>query len=187
MKTVWHERLEEGLIALLLAAMTLITFGQVVARYIFNYSFVWALELTTWLFAGLIFLGISYGVRVGAHIGVDAVVKLLPKKPAQFITILATVLCLVYAVIVFIGGWIYTSKMYTIGILAQDLPIPQWIPRLVLPIGFALLIFRFTQVLIGLIRGQDSSLLGDEVADALKYRTHDDTNNTDNDTPRNQP
>ena len=42
----WLERLEEGLIALLMAAMTLITFVQVVARYVFNYSFVWALELT---------------------------------------------------------------------------------------------------------------------------------------------
>ena len=44
------ERLEEGLIALLLTVMTLITFGQVVARYVFNYSFVWALELNTFLF-----------------------------------------------------------------------------------------------------------------------------------------
>ncbi|HRA78729.1 MAG TPA: TRAP transporter small permease subunit, partial [Burkholderiaceae bacterium] len=35
--------------------MTLITFVQVVARYVFNYSFVWALELTTFLFGGLIF------------------------------------------------------------------------------------------------------------------------------------
>ena len=63
------ERLEEGLIALLLTVMTLITFTQVVARYVFNYSFVWALELNTFLFAWLIFLGAAYGVREGAHIG----------------------------------------------------------------------------------------------------------------------
>ena len=43
----WFERLEEGLIAFLLAAMTLLTFVQVIARYVFNYSFVWALELDT--------------------------------------------------------------------------------------------------------------------------------------------
>ena len=57
------ERLEEGLIAFLLTVMTLITFTQVVARYVFNYSFVWALELNTFLFAWLIFLGVAYGVR----------------------------------------------------------------------------------------------------------------------------
>jgi C4-dicarboxylate transporter DctQ subunit len=69
------ERLEEWLIALLLAVMTCITFTQVIARYIFNYSFVWALELVTVLFAWLIFLGMSYGVRVPAHHGDDAQVK----------------------------------------------------------------------------------------------------------------
>ena len=53
------ERLEEGVIAFLLATMTLITFGQVIARYVFDYSFVWALELVTFLFAWLIFLGMS--------------------------------------------------------------------------------------------------------------------------------
>ena len=63
----WVERLEEGLLALLLAVMVAITFMQVIARYIFNYSFVWALEVTTVLFAWLIFLGMSYGVRVGSH------------------------------------------------------------------------------------------------------------------------
>ncbi len=52
--------------------MTLLTFIQVVARYVFNYSFVWALELNGVLFAWLIFIGMSYGVRVGAHIGIDA-------------------------------------------------------------------------------------------------------------------
>jgi len=169
MKSVWFARLEEGLIAFLLAAMTLVTFAQVVARYLFNYSFVWALELTTFLFGGLIFLGISYGVRVGAHIGVDALVKILPKKLAHKLGLVATLLCLVYAAIVFVGGWIYVRKMYDIGILAQDLPIPQWIPRLVMPIGFALLFFRFAQILYKMWQGKDVHLLGDEVEEALKY------------------
>lgn len=175
MKLIWLERLEEGLIAFLLAAMTVITFGQVIARYVFNYSFVWALELSTFLFGGLIFLGISYGVRVNAHIGVDALVKILPAKTARGLGIVATLLCLLYTVTVFIGGWIYVAKMHEIGILAQDIPIEQWIPRLVLPVGFALLFFRFAQVLYGMISGKEAHLLGDEVEDALKYRSDTDT------------
>lgn len=169
MKASWFGRLEEGLIAFLLAAMTLVTFAQVIARYVFNYSFVWALELTTYLFGGIIFLGISYGIRVGAHIGVDAVVKILPSRIARAITVLATLLCIVYSTIVLVGGWIYVDRMKQIGILAQDLPFEQWIPRLVLPIGFALMLFRFIQVLITLLRGDEAQLLGDEAADALKY------------------
>ena len=180
MKTTWFGRLEEYVVAFLLASMTIVTFAQVVARYVFNYSFVWAFELTTWLFGGLIFLGISYGIRVGAHIGVDALVNILPKGIARSITILATVLCLVYGTIVFIGAWIYVDTMKMIGILAQDIPIQQWIPRLVLPLGFALMLFRFAQVLISLLRGKDAQLLGDEAADALKYSANDsDTTHRD--------
>ncbi len=174
MKFDWLERLEEGLIAFLLAAMTLITFFQVVARYAFNYSFVWALELTIFLFGGLIFLGLGYGVRVGAHIGVDALVRLLSPPRARVVALIATALCLVYAAIVFVGGWIYVAKIYQVGILAQDMPIPQWVPRLVLPIGFALLFYRFSQVFYRIASGQEASLLGDEAKDALRHRTTED-------------
>ena len=161
-------RLEEGLVAFLLAAMTLVTFMQVVARYVFNYSFVWALELTSFLFAGLIFIGISYGVRVGAHIGIDAVTKLLPAALARAVAVIATLLCLAYAVIVFIGAWNYVDKLYEVGIYAQDLPVPAWVPRLVLPLGYALLFVRLLQVLYNLLTGKEAHLLGDEVEDALK-------------------
>jgi len=167
----WLDRLEEGFIALLLALMTLVTFGQVVARYAFNYSFVWALELTTVLFAWLIFLGMSYGVRVGSHIGVDALVKAVGPRAARWMSGIGAVLCIAYSLIILIGGWTYVEKMHSIGIEMQDMPVAQWIPRLVLPLGYALLAFRFAQVLYGVIRGRHVSLIGDEAEDALKHRT----------------
>ena len=167
----WLEHLEEGLIALLLAAMTLITFAQVVARYVFNYSFVWALEVTGVMFGFLIFIGMSYGVRVGVHIGVDAFVKTLSREHARVVNMIAASRCLLYAGIVVVGGWIYVRKMYDVGILMQDIPIDQWIPRAILPLGFALLGLRFAQVLWRLARGVDAHLLGDEAQDALKHRS----------------
>jgi C4-dicarboxylate transporter DctQ subunit len=166
----WIERLEEGLLALLLGVMVSITFMQVIARYIFNYSFVWALEVTTVLFAWLIFLGMSYGVRVGSHIGVDALVKSLGPRTSRIVASIATVLCIAYALIVTVGGYQYVKKMYDVGILMQDVPIEQWIPRLVLPLGYALLAFRFGQVLFRLARGKEVHLLGDEAEEALKLR-----------------
>lgn len=166
----WLQKLEEGVIAALLAAMTLITFSQVIARYVFNYSFVWALELNTVLFAWLIFVGMSYGVRVRAHIGVDALVRLLGAHAARAAAAAAALLCLAYALILLYGGAVYLHKMYSIGIEMQDLPIPQWVPRLVLPLGFALLALRLVQVLLAVLRGQALSLIGNEAQDALKLR-----------------
>lgn len=166
----WLEHLEEGLITFLMAAMTLLTFMQVIARYVFNYSFVWALELTGVMFAWLIFVGMSYGVRVGAHIGVDAAVKLLGKRPARVVESIAASLCIVYALIVAFGSYQYVYKIYSVGILMQDIPIQTWIPRIILPLGFLLLAFRFAQVLWRLASGQEAHLLGDEAQDALKLK-----------------
>ncbi len=166
----WLEHLEEGLITFLMAAMTLVTFMQVIARYVFNYSFVWALELTGVMFAWLIFVGMAYGVRVGAHIGVDAAVKLLGKRPARVVESIATVLCIVYALIVAFGGYQYVYKIYSVGIEMQDIPIQSWIPRIILPLGFLILALRFGQVLWGLATGKNVHLLGDEAEDALKLQ-----------------
>ncbi|HEY2862961.1 MAG TPA: TRAP transporter small permease [Casimicrobiaceae bacterium] len=169
MRLAWFETIEEWLISALLAVMTLVTFGQVIARYVFNYSFVWALELVTFLFAALIFLGMAYGVRVGAHIGVDALVKTLGRRNARRVSAIAAVLCVVYSVIGLVGGSLYVLKMYDIGILAEDLPIQQWIPRLVLPLGFALLLVRFVHLFYRIVSGREQGLhLADEAAEALK-------------------
>jgi C4-dicarboxylate transporter, DctQ subunit len=169
----WIEHFEEGLIVFLMAAMTVVTFMQVVARYVFNYSFVWALELTGVMFAWLIFVGMSYGVRVGAHIGVDALVRILPSRAARIAAIVAATLCIVYALIVTFGGFQYVRKMYEVGILMQDMPVQQWIPRAILPIGYALLAFRFAQVLYRVVAGKEAHLLGDEAKEALKLKVDD--------------
>jgi C4-dicarboxylate transporter DctQ subunit len=164
----WLARIEEGLIMALMAGMTLLSFVQVVARYLFNYSFVWALEVIGVMFAWLIFIGMAYGVRVGAHIAIDAAVRALGERAARVVGMAALVLCIAYAAIVFWGGTQYVLKMYQVGIEMQDVPVPQWVPRLVLPIGFALLFLRFAQALWMLARGEKPAVLQDEVHDAMQ-------------------
>lgn len=166
----WLKYFEEGTITFLMAAMTLLTFMQVIARYVFNYSFVWVLEATGVMFAWLIFVGMSYGVRVGAHIGVDAAVKLLGATAARVVGAIAALLCIAYALIVAYGSYQYIYKIYTVGILMQDIPIQTWIPRVILPVGFLLLAFRFLQIFWQLVTGRNAQLLGDEAVDALKLQ-----------------
>lgn len=168
----WIERLEEWLIAVLLAAMTLVSFSQVVARYVFNYSFTWALELTMVFFAWLIFLGIPYGVRIGSHIGVDALVKALGPKSARVAGIAGASLCVVYSAILLVGSWSYVGKMYDLGVTMDDLPsVPIWVPRVVLVASFLLLLVRFSQVLWRIIVGREIRLhLGDEAAEVLRQQ-----------------
>ena len=154
--------LEEGIIALLFAAMTLVTFTQVVLRYVFNTGFVWALELTVYLFAWLVLFGMSYGVKVHAHLGVDALVRVFPSAIQRIFGLLAVVAGLIYGTILLIGSWDYVWKLFRIGIESEDLPIPQWVPMVILPIGVALLMFRLAQIGVRIWRGEQQTLLASE-------------------------
>ena len=153
---------EEGAIAFLFAAMTLVTFIQVVLRYAFNTGFVWALELTVYLFAWLVLFGMSYGVKVHAHLGVDAFVKLFSSGIQRIFGLLVVVAGLIYGGILLLGSWDYVWKLFRIGIESEDLPIPQWVPMAILPIGVALLMFRLAQAGWRIWRGEQLSVLGDE-------------------------
>ncbi|MCY1363629.1 C4-dicarboxylate TRAP transporter small permease protein DctQ [compost metagenome] len=123
----------------------------------------------------MIFVGISYGVRVGSHIGVDALVKLLPEGPRRASSILVVLLCLVYVGFVLVGATEYVSKMKDVGIEFEDMPIERWQVLIVMPIGYALVAFRFLQILWNLITGRTTSLhLADEAADAMKLKAEEE-------------
>lgn len=166
------DHLEEWIIGLMLAAMTALTFLQVVMRYVFNSGFSWALELTTVFFAFMIFVGISYGVRVGSHIGVDALVKMMPHNTRRNVSILAVLLSLLYVGLVLTGSMIYVLKMKEVGIEFEDMPIERWQVLAVMPLGFLLTGWRFLQILGGLITGKTDSLrLADEAAEAMRLKS----------------
>lgn len=168
-------RLEEGVIAFLLAAMTILTFVQVVLRYVFNAGLVWALEATTYMFAWLVLFGMSYGIKAGSHIGVDVLVKLLPGAGQRAVGILAGFLCMAYAAIVLYGGYVYVDKMYLLGVEAEDLPIQRWVLILILPIGFALLLLRLAQATWRILSGRQAGFrLADEAREALHQLHLDD-------------
>lgn len=99
--------LEENLIALILGLMTVITFANVVLRYVFNNSLIWGLEVVLILFAWLVLLGISYGFKKTSHLGVDAVTNLLPNSGKRVAAILAALACLAYAGLLMKGAWDY--------------------------------------------------------------------------------
>ena len=67
-----------AVIAVLLAAMVVLVFGNVVLRYGFNSGIAISEELSRWLFVWMVFLGAIIGMKAHAHLGVDSLVKVLP-------------------------------------------------------------------------------------------------------------
>ena len=161
--------LEEGFIALLLALMVTISFVQVINRYVFGTGFTWALELVTYLFAWLVLFGVSYGIKTGAHIGIDVLVRQFPHKLRRAIGLLGVLACCAYCIIMLVGATGYVYKLYDIGIEAQDLPVPRWIPFIMLPIGLFLALLRLLQVGWRTLLGQQEGLqLADEAREAIE-------------------
>ncbi|WP_172295652.1 TRAP transporter small permease [Pseudoruegeria sp. HB172150] len=99
--------IEETLIAVLLGLMTLVTFVNVVLRYGFNTSLIWGLEVTLILFAWLVLFGISYGFKVTAHLGVDALTNVFPPAGRRVLALIAAACCIVYALLLLKGAWDY--------------------------------------------------------------------------------
>ncbi|MBC8551245.1 MAG: TRAP transporter small permease [Candidatus Thioglobus sp.] len=149
---------EEWLIILLLSCMTLLTFSQVVARYVFNSGAVWALEVTTYLFAWLVLLGASYIIKIGSHIAVDSIVNLFSKQYRKIITLVAIVSCMVFVVVMFIGSYEYVSLLKEIEIEMEDLPMLEWQAKIVLPLGFLLMFYRLTEVMIKVLNNQTTTM-----------------------------
>lgn len=199
---------EENAIALLLGLMVLVTFVNVVLRYVFNDALIWGLEVTLILFAWLVLLGISYAVRETAHLGVDALTSILPPRVARIVALIAAAVCLAYSLLLVKGAWDYwapfaglwqtegrwfplgfdtgtrdrafyeTDQVPMLGFLRflEDWinygeeydKLPRVVPYAILPVGTALLLFRFVQVTIRIARGQSNTLIvSHEVEDEI--------------------
>ena len=74
----WVETIETTMIVFLLGMMAIMTFANVIARFVFNSNIFWALELSVFMFAWMVLIGASFAVKKSSHLGVDALINYLP-------------------------------------------------------------------------------------------------------------
>jgi TRAP-type C4-dicarboxylate transport system permease small subunit len=91
--------------ALLLAAMVVLVFGNVVLRYGFNSGIAISEELSRWLFVWMVFLGAIVGLKEHAHLGVDSLIKALPPLGRKLCYGLSHALMLYASVLLTEGSW----------------------------------------------------------------------------------
>jgi TRAP-type C4-dicarboxylate transport system permease small subunit len=91
--------------AVLLATMVVLVFGNVVLRYVFNSGIAISEEMSRWLFVWMVFLGAIVGLREHAHLGVDSFVKLLSPMGRKICYALSHVLMLYASVLLTEGSW----------------------------------------------------------------------------------
>jgi C4-dicarboxylate transporter DctQ subunit len=145
------DRLEEAFMIVALAFMTLLTFLQVVLRYGFGTGLVWSLEATTYTFAWLVLIGMSYGVRTEAHIAVDLLTSRLTPSRARVFASVALLCGLAYCGLMIYGSWQFVDRLLTLGTDARDIPLPRSVLTGIMPIAFVLLALRLVQAARGVL------------------------------------
>ena len=93
------------LIALALAVMVVLVFGNVVLRYAFNSGIAVSEELSRWLFVWITFLGAVSAIKENAHLGTDMLVSRLPVAGKKVCMVLGQVLMLYITWLFFQGSW----------------------------------------------------------------------------------
>jgi C4-dicarboxylate transporter DctQ subunit len=139
----------------------------------------WAQEACIYLFVWMAKFGAAYGVRIGIHVGVDILVERLKEPAKRIVTAIAMSGGILFTAILV---WIGTDFVYHVrlgGQTSPDLEMPMWIIYLAVPLGSALMCFRFIQALYlflttGYIAHHDlSSVDGvEEEADDLAKGAH---------------
>lgn len=150
------DRVEEIVIATLIALATVIIFIAVCHRYLLGIPFLfpilfpinlsWAQELCIYMFVWVAKFGAAYGVRTGIHVGVDLVVKQL-KSPWKNVTVMFSLLAgAFFTAVIGTMGANFVYGLYHTDQVSPDLEIPSWFVYLCIPLGSYLMSFRFLQV-----------------------------------------
>ena len=191
-KLIHH--IEEHLLITIIASIMAVSFGQVIARYGFNTGWSAALEFNTIMFSWLVLFGMSYGIKTNLHLGVDIVLKALPKRLEKVLSLFGAVCVILYGMILLDSTWLralgfdvsggaleYWSKFYKFGIGVDELRYPvraqelfglqnrlhKWLVLLALPIGLALLMLRGTQAFVDIAIGKRAALISAHEAEDL--------------------
>lgn len=98
-------RLLEAVMALLLAAMVVLVFGNVVLRYVFNSGITISEELSRWLFVWMTFLGAVVALKDNGHLGTDMVVSQFGRTGKRVCLVIAQLAMLFVTWLLLSGAW----------------------------------------------------------------------------------
>ena len=158
----WIDALNEriGKLAIWLVLLCcLISAGNAVVRYAVNYSSNGWLEIQWYIFTGLVLLGAPYTLRMNEHVRVDLIYGKLSPRGCAWVDLIGTLVFLMPAMLMtcwmawpfFVDAWHLNEYSSNPGGLIR------WPVKLLLPLGFGLLILQGVAEMIkriGFLRGQ---------------------------------
>jgi C4-dicarboxylate transporter DctQ subunit len=133
---------EESLIWVVTLQIALLTFVQVVLRYVFNSALSWGEELLRVEVVVVTFMGAALGVKYGAHIGVDVIRKSSPPGVEMILALGGHLLTGAFCSVLFYLSIVTMLKVGSSGQLTPALMIPKYLLYIPMSLGTLIIVFR---------------------------------------------
>ncbi len=145
-KSSWFpSRFEEVFCAILFAVMAVITFFNIISRYLLKYSFAFTEELVVSFFVWLTLLGTSIAFRDQSHLGFSFMIDRLPKKSQKALLWFSAgsgALLFIFLIYFAIGQ---VGDEISLGITSSGIGVPQWWYTIGVPVWSGLIVLRIFQ------------------------------------------
>ena len=145
-----------------------IAFTNVVARYVFDASLVWATELTIFLFLWSAFFAAAYCFKKDAHIAVTIVLDVVPSHIAKPMLLISHTVTFIFLMAVAYFGYEYLLLVDEIDERSIDLwDMPMWIVYLVIPVSFAFASYRVGEKIVQIIKTPHNEVVAESEAEQV--------------------
>jgi C4-dicarboxylate transporter DctQ subunit len=145
-----------ALVVLMILLIALVSF-QVFNRVVVKISMPWLEETARYTAAWVVFIGASYAAKQKAHIGVTAVVDMLPKGWRKSTEVFMYVTCVMFSLVMLFYGIKIVIVQMNMGQLTPALRIPMYWPYLSIPLGGLMLTLRFCEQIVLIVGQKDIS------------------------------
>lgn len=145
-------RLEETIMMVMLAVLSIVMGVSVVARYVLNDSLSWAEEICKYLFIWSAFLSASLCLKRRSSIKIDMLVLALPKSLQRTMIIVGDLVMIVFFSYMLSGAWSVTKTMFVRGQTSPALLLPMYLVYGSTVVGFSLALIRLVQRIYFMIK-----------------------------------
>lgn len=129
-------RLEEFIMAVGIILMAVNTITNVISRFIFNHSIIFAEELNSTFILLVTFAGMGYAARHGRHIRMSAIYDHMPDKVRKVLMTIITAVTAMFMLLLAYYSVQYLISIYSKGRIMPALGVPVYVIYLWVPIGF---------------------------------------------------
>ena len=135
-------KIEDWFLITLLAVMVILAVVQIFYRNVFGIGLLWADPMLRTMVLWVALAGAVIATRTDNHIRIDFFTRYISKKISLYVHRLVYVFSVAVCLLIAWHAYRFVASEYEVG-TTTFLNIPSWVAAIIIPIGFALMAFRY--------------------------------------------